>query len=257
MREQDAAPTVHEAASGQIVQLPLPGLARARVCLPKRRKRRAVIDPPHSGYDDLLDTYLRRLRARGVATMGFAAYRSQLHCLLRTAARIASNAVTCGDLFRDPSLLGRALVDDLGQDGRQLSRWTLAQRRSAVRSFASLMAPELTTLLDEDPHAVLDRALRSVARRVGTGYRLTGGVPRRRGGYAPTASEVAAVTTTAGAETGFAGARNAAFFSILGETGARVNALRELDGTDYVTMPSGRIRLFLHAKGRGRHGRWS
>jgi integrase len=48
---------------------------------------------------------------------------------------------------------------------------------------------------------------------------------------------------------GYRGLRNRAFFLILAETGARVNALRQLEGTDCVEMPSGRLRLFLHEKG--------
>ena len=38
---------------------------------------------------------------------------------------------------------------------------------------------------------------------------------------------------------------------ILAETGAQVNALRLLDRADCVEMPSGRLRLFLHEKGKG------
>ena len=49
---------------------------------------------------------------------------------------------------------------------------------------------------------------------------------------------------------GYLGARNRAFFLILAETGARVNALRRLDGTDCVEMPNGRLRIFLHEKGK-------
>ena len=231
-----------------LVQLALPNipgvLPRVRRGKPKRR----IIT--HAGdADPLLNSYLRRLAARGVAPKGYAAYRYQLRTLLGIAARHAGFPVSLVALFHDPALLGHVLVHDRGTvDERQLSRWTLAQRRSAIRSFASLMCPELAAL-GVDAHAVLDRALRAVAERVGTGYRLTGGRSRHRGGYAPTIGEVAAVMARMGEGRDFATVRDVAFFGILAESGARVNALRELDGADCVTLPSGRIRLFLHAKG--------
>jgi integrase len=62
---------------------------------------------------------------------------------------------------------------------------------------------------------------------------------------------MAAVIAAAGKVPGFAGQRNAVFFAILAETGTRVNALRDLDGADCIAMPSGRLRLFLHAKSTG------
>jgi len=112
------------------------------------------------------------------------------------------------------------------------------------------MHPELLELLGRDPHDVLDSALRSVAERVGGGYRLTGGTPRNRGGYVPTPQQVRSILGDVTREIGWPGARNLAFFSILRSTGARVNALRELDGSDCVEMPDGTLRLFLHEKGK-------
>lgn len=235
------------------VQLTLPGCGDPPPRPPRRRNRghRRAAATSHTE-DRLLASYLRRLGARGAAPKGFAAYRYQLRTLLRVAGRIAGRPIVHGALFRDAALLGRALVDDRDPDsGRQLSKWTLAQRRSAARSFASLMQPEMQALLGESPHAVLDRALQSAAQRVGAGYRLTGGAPRKRGGYAPAPAEVASVIAMAGRMPGFAGLRNAVFFAILAETGTRVNALRALDGADCIAMPSGRLRLFLHAKGKG------
>lgn len=157
-----------------IVQLALPGIIGVppRICRSGAKRGTSA----HVGdTDPLLETYLRRLTARGVAPKGFAAYRYQLRVLLGIATRRAGRPVSLAALFCDPVLLGHALVHDRGTiDGRQLSRWTLAQRRSAIRSCASLMHPELATF-GVDAHAVLDRTLRGVAERVGTGYRLTGG----------------------------------------------------------------------------------
>jgi integrase len=154
------------------------------------------------------------------------------------------------DLFRDASLLGRALVDDRSADGSRLSKWTLAQRRSAIRSFANLMRPELLVLLGEEPANVVDRALRSVADRIGGGYRLSGGAPRQRGGRAPSRDEVTAVLGCLGNTPGITGLRNRTFYGILAATGCRVNALRELDGSDCLVLPTGRMRIYLHEKGK-------
>jgi integrase len=90
-----------------------------------------------------------------------------------------------------------------------------------------------------------------VAERVGTGYRLGGGTPRRRGGRAPSDTQVRDVLDAIGRASGYPGLRNRAFLTILAETGARVNALRLLDGTDCFEMPNGRLRIFLHEKGKG------
>ena len=56
---------------------------------------------------------------------------------------------------------------------------------------------------------------------------------------------------TLGDAPGFAGSRNRSFFGILLATGCRVNALRLLDGSHCVAMPNGRLRIYLHEKGKG------
>jgi integrase len=201
--------------------------------------------------DPLLTVYARRLAALGNARKGRQAYGYHLRSTLTIASRLAGRAVTSIDLFQDEWLLGSALVDDTAPTlGHQLSKWTLAPRRSALRSFAKLMRPELLPLLGEDPHDRLDRALRAVAERVGGGYRLTGGAPRRRGGSTPSAGDIRAILDAVGGAPGYQGVRNGAFFTILAETGARVNALRTLDAADSFQMPSGRLRIFLHDKGK-------
>jgi integrase len=202
--------------------------------------------------DPLLSAFLRRLTAQGRARKGRKAYEYQLRSMVLIAARLAGGAMTCADLMQDENLLGRVLVDDTAPTlGTRLSRWTLAQRRSAIRDFVTLMRPELKALVGEEPHERLDRALRTVAERVGAGYRLTGGAPRRRGGRAPSETQIRDVLDAVGRTPGYRGVRNRAFFLILAETGSRVNALRELDGADCVEMPSGRMRLFLHEKSKG------
>ncbi len=173
--------TSHERFVTDPIQLALPGMVG--ICSRTHRGRVKRNTPARAwasllfagDADPLLALYLRRLSARGAAPRGFAAYRYQLRVLLGSAMRRTGYPMSLAALFGNPMLLGQALVDDRGRaDGRQLSRWTLAQRRSAVRSFASLVRPELFAMLGEDPNAVLNRALRRVAARVGTGYRLTG-----------------------------------------------------------------------------------
>jgi integrase len=195
-------------------------------------------------------TFLRRLAAHGATAKGVGAYQYQLRATVRAASRITGSPVDVAGLFRDPLLLGRALIDDRSTDGPRLSKWTLAQRRSAIRSFANLMRPELLALLGAEPAIVVDRALRLVAERIGGGYRLTGGVPRRRGGRAPNPEEISTVRRSLADAPGFAGYRNRSFFGILVSTGCRVNALRQLDGRDCVVLPNGRVRLYLHEKGK-------
>lgn len=232
-------------------QPPLPGFDHlvtpkiiARVRRQGRSKRPPVDDPLYLAYQ-------ARLAAQGRAVRGQQAYCYQLRFTVRVAERIGGRPVSYADLLRDEALLGLALVDDAAsRPGVRLSKWTLAQRRSAWRSFVTLMRPELLELLDDEPGERLDRALRVVAERVGAGYRLTGGSPRRRGGRAPSRSQIQTVIAEVGSAAGFVGARNRAFFTILAETGCRVNALRLLDGADCIMMPSGRLRLLLHEKGK-------
>lgn len=236
----------------EVIQLKLPRYEDVPE-QPARRHRRHVSNQqplPTSPNDLLVEIYLSRLRARGVAQKGFQAYRYQLRVIAHVAARRTGRLVLMEELFRDPQRLGEILVEDVAPvDGSQLSKWTLAQRRSAIRSFANLMRPELRTLIGQESNIVLDQALRSVAVRIGGGYQLTGGAPRRKGGAVPAPDEISLVLRALAESPGYLGLRNRCFFSILGTSGARVNALRELDGADCVEMPSGRLRIFIHDKG--------
>ncbi len=235
-----------------MVQLVLNGFEQLapRSPHPSRRQRRP--DRPVAAPEDRITcAYLRRLAACGAAPRGVAAYQYQLRATLRVAHRLAGRPVTLLELFQDAPLLGQALVDDVASNGcAQLSRWTLALRRSAIRSFANMMRPELLPLLGEEPGRVVDRALRGAAERVGAGYRLTGGAPRRRGGFAPSGDQVAALLAAVGRTPGYEGPRNRAFLGILAGTGSRVNALRLLDGADCLVLPNGRLRVYLHEKGK-------
>lgn len=234
------------------MQLALPTVEPPPIRPPRRRSRTTVKQPPTQAVDDpLLAGFERRLASHGRARKGQRAYLYQMCAMLTIVARLTGRAMTCADLLRDEELLGRVLVDDVAPTlGIRVSRWTLAQRRSALRDFATLVRPELWMLLGEEPHDFVDRALRAVAERVGAGYRLTGGKPRRRGGWAPTEGEIRDVLDAVGRAPGYVGLRNRSYFAILAETGARVNALRLFDGQDCVEMPNGRLRIFLHEKGK-------
>ncbi len=193
-----------------------------------------------------LENYRRRLVATGAAKKTVQAYVYQLHSLAETAASPEGFMA----LFLHPEALGQALVDDRSSEGRQLSKWTLDQRRSAVQSFARLMSPELRRLTGREPLGIVTVALRRSALRVGGRFILTGGAPRRRGGPAPSPDDVAAIIREAARALTFKGRRNEAFFTILYESGSRVNALREASCADLVVLPMGTARLMLHAKGR-------
>ena len=244
--------TIDASSSSPAVYVPLPGFEDLAPPRPSRRYAgapRLAHQPPIT--DPLIDQYVHRALKHGAAPRGVAAYRYALESLLRSARRMAGSEIDLVAVLRDESLLGRALVDDRAfATDKTLSRWTLAQRRSAMRSLAMLMYPELQARLGKSPHQVVDGALRSVAERIGTGDRLTGGASRRRGGDTPSADQIEHIIAAAGGADGFSGLRNQAFFGILAATGTRVTALRQLQGTDCIIMPSGRLRLRIHEKGK-------
>lgn len=201
--------------------------------------------------DPLVSALAQRMGATGLSNKTRQVFLYELRRLLAAAER---NGFPPGagllELFRDEHALGLALIDERRADGGTHSRWTLSQRRTAVRKFAELMAPELRPQLHAEPLEVLNRALRRVAERVGSGYRLTGGRPRRFAGPIPTAEEVGAIVREAARSAGFQGKRNLAFFTVLYESGCRVNALRELRCDKVFALPSGHLRVMVHAKSR-------
>ena len=192
-----------------------------------------------------LEEYRRRLVDCGAPPKTTKAYLYQLHRFSDPVG--GSKGIV--DLFLDSQALGQALVADRSKKGGKLSKWTLDQRRSAVRSFAKLMAPELKRMTGQQPLKIVNEALRLVAHRVGSRYYLPGGRPRNQGGPAPSSGEVSDIIGDAAQVPGFKGRRNEAFFTILYESGARVNALREVNCSDLFVMPNGTVRLMLNAKG--------
>ena len=227
----------------KVVQLPLEGTGVQPIELQARPVHRPIDAQPLSSE---LEEYKDLLAATGKDEDTIKAYIYQLRSLLKAAQGYESPMA----FFLDPKALGRALVNDTSKDGRQLSKWTMAQRRSAIRSFARMMGPQARRLTGRDPLGIVEEALRLSTERVGGGFRLTGGAPRRRGGPHPSPDELAAIIQETAREPGFEGHRNEAFLWILFESGSRVNALREASCADLVELPMGGIRLQIHAKGR-------
>lgn len=250
--ETNGANAACTAAKEEIaVQLGLPIPARPQKPQKIRSTRCTHRQSVRLENDPLGPSYLRRAVARGYAPKGITAYRYQLEAMLKIAEDLVGKATPLERIFGNPQLLGKVLTSDIAPNRRgQISKWTLAQRRSAARSFATLVGPELRDRFGCDPHDRIDAALRAVAERVGGGYRLGGGAPRRRGGYTPPAADVRAMIEAAGSAPGYRGFRNRAFFGILARTGTRINALRMLDGRDCVLTPSGRTRLYVYDKGK-------
>ena len=225
-------------------------------CAPRPPRRRRGQRPPTAtpGRDDLDRLYEKRAAGR-LSTRSMQTYRWLRNEMLACASAETGRRVVILDLFANPELLGRMLVSDRLANGRVCSTSTIAHRRTAIRSVASLVRPELHEALGRDPHAVIREALRSVAERRGSGYRIPGGTPRTRGGPTPTRDEVQAILAAMGrtARAGL-GLRDRAFATLLGSTAARVTALRTLDAADCHVLPDDRVRVLLHQKnGRARH----
>ena len=135
------------------------------------------------------------------------------------------------------------------RETRQLSKWTLAQRRSAVRWFAYLLRPELEVALGTDPHKMLDHALRLVADHVGTGYGLTGGKPRRRGGHTPTATDISMMSRRLAVRMDTAVCGIARFFaSSLRRVRESTHCVNWI-GSNCWLSPNGNMRTISHDKG--------
>src|SRR5262249_27931763 len=116
-------------------QLLLPGFAPP-ITRPRRHRSRPMAGSPRTQLadDPLLPTYLRRLTAQGRARKGQKAYQYQMQSMLMIAERLTGRTVTCAELIQDRCLLGLVLVDETAPSlGTRVSKWTLAQRRSAIR----------------------------------------------------------------------------------------------------------------------------
>ena len=222
---------------------------------PKVRRRtyrcQPIAPPQRDDLDRLYEERVAgRLRKRSIET-----YRWLRKDMLRCASNAAGrNVVRILDLFMDRDLLGRALVSDRLADGKICSKSTIAHRRTAIRSVATMLRPELQADLGRDPHEIIREALRSVAERRGGGYRINAGSPRTRGGPTPSPEDLCAMIAAMGRAEGWIGLRDRAFATLLASTASRVNALRTLEGVDCHSLPGDRVRVLLHQKnGRERH----
>jgi integrase len=218
-------------------------------CVPRTRRARTL--PPREHRDDpLLQTFRRRC-ARVHTTATAKKYAWCASNVIRLASERLRDDITLLELFREPLLLGSVLVESKrAGGGTEVSGWTVANRRTAMRSVAGLMAPELTAAGIEDPVAVVDDALRACAERVGTRYRLPKAPVRDRGGRAATPTEVRSVSNAMRSKPGWAGQRDAILVEILFVTGARVNATLALEGASLTTGADGRGVMQVCAKHR-------
>ena len=151
-------------------------------------------DNAEDALEALYEERLRGMRApRSVLT-----YRWLRKAVLRVAKAARGEPLTLGERFALPDRLGLALTNERNPDGARISKSTLAHRGTAMRSVATLLYVELAGALGRARHAVLDQALRGAAERVGGGFRIAGGSPRRHGGPTPGMAESTAIIEAVG-----------------------------------------------------------
>ena len=240
-------------SSEWMVQLPLaPEFSDLK---PKRlSERRHPVAVAPTGEDPMELLYEERLAAQS-ARRTPGTYRWLRRDVVRTASDLAGRRLTLSDLFRDERRLGEALVRDHGRShGGTVSKSTIAHRRTAIRSVARLLGPELRMALGDDPLAIVNRALRGVAEHRGSGFRILRGTPRSRGGETPNEQEIQLIFDMLGRGPDWSSSRDQAFFVAMGDSAARVNSLRTIDCSDVAVLSGGRVRLLLHQKnGSKRH----
>jgi integrase len=224
----------------------LPGVLPRPV--PVRRRRPA---PLAGTTGRTIADFERRVQALGAAAKTARDYASQLRTLVRIAAELGHRSTDLLTLFGDPWLLGHALSYPRKLEGEgEYSGYATDGRRHAARKFAIVFAREIEARHGEPAETLLDRALRTVYRRVGTVDKSPMPQPRRRGGTVLRPGELERLLEVVGQQPGVEGRRDAAAMRIMAETGCRIDALRRLDGKDCYEEADGHIRLPLHAKGR-------
>lgn len=177
-------------------------------------------------------------------------YRWALGDVLKLAAECRGRPVQLLELFEDQELLGSILTSTArAGGGPEVAGWTVPARRAAVSAAASLLSPELRRHGIADARAVVQAALRLHAVRIGSTYRLPKALARNYGrGPNLTAEELAALFEAAGDDPGWIGDRDTALFQTMFFSGARVNAVRDLDGAAIYREPDGGGRILVHAK---------
>ena len=229
------------------VQLPLiPGVPPRHV---RTRHRPPLAVLPSN--DALLASFQRRVEALGCTRKTARDYTSQMRTLLRIAHALHGEPIDLITLFGHTQLLGRSLAYSARPNcARQFSGYALDGRRHAARKFALVFDGELHARHGASGERLLDRALQSAYRRVGSTYRLPVSLPWQRGGPVLTPAELERLLKVVAAQPSFAGPRDFAAFLIMAETGCRIDALRRLHAAMCFEEPDGRIRLMVHAEGR-------
>lgn len=225
-----------------------PGTSFAECKAPRRARRTRVTAPPPEP-DALMAVFTRRLAGAYRPKTG-QQYLWGVDDVLKLATERQGRLVSLNELFADESLLGAILVSAArAGGGPEVSGWTVSARRNAVSAAANLLAPELRARGISEPERAVNSALRLRAERIGKRYRLPKPLLRKDGRRpSPSAAEVAALVQVAERDPGWAGARHAGLIETMFVTGARVNAVRELDGTAIYREPNGSGRMLVHAK---------
>lgn len=230
-----------------VLAAPLPGFED--LAPPPRRALRPVRIPRFEATEPLILTFAELAGATGLSPRTVVAYVYQVRTVLALFERETGRTPSWSALFADAPQLGRLLTDDRSlAAGPTLVKHSLGQRRRALKSFVRLMSRHLADHLQGDPGLAVDAALRAVSTRVGTRYKLPGGRASSRARGMPTPEEAALLIATAARAPGHRGPRNGAFLALL-ETGARVNALLELDGDDVLPTANGQLQIRVHEKG--------
>ena len=138
-------PVVTRVAAWVQAQFPLRDFEGVEPRKPRRRNNRCrSVTPPQP--DDLGRLYEERAEGR-LSTRSMQMYRWLRNEMLACASAETGRRVGILDLFANPELLGRMLVSDRCASGRVCAKSTIAHRRTAIRSVATILRPELQTAL--------------------------------------------------------------------------------------------------------------
>lgn len=199
----------------------------------------------------LLVEFRRRAQALGCSEKTARDYSSQLRTLCCLAESETGEPVNLIQLFGDAPILGKTLACDSSPNRhREYSGYSTDGRRHAARKFAVVFSHEIADEHGAEGEVLLDRALRTVYRRVGTTYRSPTPRPRNRGARAASPEEIERVLEALASQPGFEGLRERAAVIVMVETGCRVNSLRLLRSEDCFLELDDQLRILLRSKGR-------
>jgi integrase len=223
---------------------------------PARRSRGRDVWPLAAPVLAELDAYESRLLRRGqVAADSAQVYRQALACVAKQGQRhLGKTIATVWEVYSADTIAAIARDDSpFDPQSDQLRKYTLRQRRVAIRSFARTMAdldPEGRALDELD--CLVDEGLRKAGAWRGMRATIDAGAKHRRH-RRPTEEELEKVAAVAGgSRTTFLGRRNRAALYFMARVGARSMTLLAMDGSDFQWR---RGKLFARIREKGRRGR--